>query len=192
MADFQSPPTYAELVLLDEKTGKPSFNPVWLNWFLALVQTINQGGGSTLTHNDLSGLQGGSLTERYHTTQAQNTLIGTITTSTYTPTLTNVANLDASTSYLATYVRISNWVFVFGKVDVDPTAAVLTQLGISLPVASNFANDFECCGVAFASGIAGQGAAILGDPANNRAEMDWIAVDLTNQPMFFVFGYRII
>ncbi len=197
MADIQPPPTFAEVVLTDPKTQKAKFNPIWLNWFLVLVQTINDSGGTTLNHNDLNNIQGGSASERYHLTSAQLTSLLTllglnITVGTWTPTLTNVTNLAASTAYLSTYLRVSNVVIGFGRVDVDPTAAGAAQLGISLPVASNFANAYECAGVAFAPAIAGQGAAILGDATNNRAEMDWIAVDITNQPMYWIFGYRVI
>lgn len=116
----------------------------------------------------------------------------TLLSGTYTPTLTNVANLDGSTAYAAQYSRVGNTVTVTGKVDVDPTAGASTQLGISLPIASNFANAQECAGVAFASGIAGQGAAIQGDATNNRAEMVWVAVDTTNQSMFYTFSYQVI
>ena len=241
MADFQPPPTFAEVIITDEKTKKGKFNPIWLNWFLTLVQYLNASGGTTAVHNDLSSLQGGAASQRYHLTAAQNgdvaaivtlaagllaktaantyaartitgtasqigvtdgggvagnpTLalsIGALLTGTWTPTLTNVTNLTASTAYLSTYLRAGSFAVGFGKADVDPTAAGLCQLGLSLPVASNFVNDFECAGVAFASGIAGQGAAVIADAANNRAEMNWIAVDTTNQPMFFIFGYRII
>ena len=241
MPDIQPPPTYADPVLVDEQTNKSKFNPIWLKWFIDLAQTLNESGGTALSHNDLDSIQGGSASERYHLSSAAagdvnaivalaagllaktaanayaartltgtasqitvangagtagnptvSLTIGSLLTDTWTPTLTDVANLDASTAYLSTYIRAGNFVLCFGKVDVDPTAAAATQLGISLPIASNFANDFECAGVAFAPGVAGQGAAILADVTNNRAEMQWVAVDLTNQPMFFVFGYRII
>jgi hypothetical protein len=124
--------------------------------------------------------------------QLASTDLSDVVSGAYVPTLTNVANLDASTAYSSQYVRIGSVVMVSGRVDVDPTAAVATQLGISLPIASNLANPNECAGTAFASGIAGQGAAIRGDAANDRAEMVWIAADLTNQPMFWSFCYRII
>lgn len=110
----------------------------------------------------------------------------------YTPTLTNVANLDGSTAFECQYLRVGSVVTVSGKVSVNPTAGASTQLGISLPVASNLGAAEDCSGSAFASGIAGQGAAILGDAANNRAQMQWIAVDTTDQPMFFTFQYSII
>ena len=118
---------------------------------------------------------------------------GALVSGVYTPGLTNVANLDASTAYECQYLRVGATVFVSGKVDVDPTApAAATQLGIGLPVASNFGATEDCGGAAAASAIAGQSAAILADVANDRAEMNWIAGDVTNQPMYFTFGYQVI
>lgn len=112
---------------------------------------------------------------------------------TYTPTLTNVANLDASTAYSCQWMLVGNTVTVSGRVDVDPTiAATTTQLGISLPVASNFANSNECGGTAFANAVAAQGAAIMADATNDRAQMEWKSGDITNQGMWFTFTYRII
>lgn len=111
----------------------------------------------------------------------------------YTPTLTNVANLSASTAFQAHYTRVGDVVLVSGKVSVDPTTTLTaTELGISLPIASNLGAEEDCGGVAFASAIAGQGAAIRGDATNNRAAMVWLASDVTNQPMHFIFQYRVI
>jgi len=112
---------------------------------------------------------------------------------TYTPTLTNVANLDASTAYQCQYMRVGNVVSVSGKVDIDPTTAtVSTTLGISLPIASNFGAAEDCAGTAFASGVSGQGAAILADTTNDRAQLQFIAADTTNKAMLFQFLYEII
>lgn len=116
----------------------------------------------------------------------------TLASGVYTPTLTGVANVGASTPYECQYLRVGSTVTVSGRVDVDPTAAVSTQLGISLPIASNIGAPEDCAGTAFCPTIAGQGAAILGDAANNRAQMEWIAVDITNQPMYFTFTYAVI
>lgn len=112
---------------------------------------------------------------------------------TYTPTLTNVANVAASTAYQCQYLRIGNTVAVSGKIDIDPTlTTTLTQLGISLPIASNLGALENCSGTAFASGIAAQGAAIVGDSTNDRAQLQYISSDITNQPMYFSFIYLII
>lgn len=111
---------------------------------------------------------------------------------TYTPALTNVANLDASTAYQCQYMRVGSVVTVSGRVDVDPTAPGSVQLGIALPIASNIGATEDCAGAAAASGIAGLSAAILGDATNNRAQLQFIGVDLTNQPLYFSFTYQVL
>lgn len=117
----------------------------------------------------------------------------TLGSSTYTPSLSNVANLDGSTAYECQYIQLGNTVIVSGRVDIDPTLTTTsTQLGISIPVASNFGATEDCAGVAFASGIATQGAAVLADVANNRAQLQYISGDVTNQAMYFIFLYQVI
>lgn len=112
---------------------------------------------------------------------------------TYTPTLTNTANVTASTAIQCQWSRVNNIITVSGKVTVQPTlTATATQLGISLPVASNFGAQEDCSGTAAASGIASQCAAIRGDTTNDRAEMVWISTDITSQPMYFIFQYEVI
>lgn len=118
--------------------------------------------------------------------------VGDILSGTYTPTLTNVTNLAASTAYQCQYMRVGTTVLVSGKADVDPTAAATTRLGISLPIASNLGAVEDLAGTAFAPAVAGQGAAIGGDAANDRAIMEWVAVDVANRAMFFTFMYEVI
>lgn len=116
----------------------------------------------------------------------------TLTSGTYTPTLTNNANLTASTAYACQYMRVKNVVTVSGKVDVTPTlAATDTKLFISLPIASTLSAEENCGGTAQSKNIAGQGAAILADIVGNQALMEWKATDITNQPMYFSFTYLI-
>lgn len=115
-----------------------------------------------------------------------------VASGTYTPTLTGVANVGASTAYACQYLRVGTTVTVSGRVDVDPTAAVVTKLGITLPVASNIGASKDLAGCAAAPGIAGQSAALLGDATNNRAQLEWIAVDITNQAMYFTFTYQVL
>lgn len=74
MADFQPPPTYALPILVDEDNPRESqFSPIWLKWFIDLVELLNAAGGTVLDHNSLSGLQGGTSGEYYHLTAAQHT-----------------------------------------------------------------------------------------------------------------------
>lgn len=122
-----------------------------------------------------------------------NELAQTLSAGTYTPILTNVANLDSSTPYQAQWSKVGNIVTVSGKVDIDPSlTSASTQLGISLPIASDFINQQSCAGTAFSPTVANQGAAILGDATNNRAQLQYISTDTTLQPMFFTFVYEVI
>lgn len=115
-----------------------------------------------------------------------------IEASFYLPGLTNVANISASTAYQCQYLRVGPVVFVSGKVDIDPVAALQTTLGISLPIASNIGAVENCAGICVCPSLAGQAGAIVGDAANDRANLTFVAADITNQPMFFAFGYLII
>jgi len=45
MATYEPPPTFADVVLYNEVTGKAQFNPIWLNWFLRLAGVLNGVGG---------------------------------------------------------------------------------------------------------------------------------------------------
>jgi hypothetical protein len=115
-----------------------------------------------------------------------------IASGTYTPTLTGVANVAASTAYLCQWIRVGNVVTVTGKADIDPTTTItLTQLGISLPIASNIANPQNCAGTTAASAVNEQGA-VIGDATNDRAEIDMTPVDVTNQPYYFTFSYTVL
>ena len=51
--NFQPPPTYALPILVDEKTNKAIFNPIWLKWFLELTGVISSigTGGTSIAHN---------------------------------------------------------------------------------------------------------------------------------------------
>lgn len=113
------------------------------------------------------------------------------TSSTYTPTLTNVANVSASTAYSCQYYRVGNAVTVSGEVDIDPTTTItLTQLGISLPIASAIANSNELAGTA--ADELGDTGRVAGDATNDRAEIRLTPVDVTNRRFSFSFTYRIL
>lgn len=148
-------------------------------------------------HNNLQTLQGGSLNERYHLTQAQHTLLTSLPTldsGTYTPTLTNVTNVTSSTAYQCQYMQVGSVVTVSGLLEVTPTAgASATELGISLPVASNFGANEDCGGSGESDEGYNIGMAIRADATNNRAAMVWkTEVATASRNVYFSFTYRII
>lgn len=113
-------------------------------------------------------------------------------TQTYTPTLTGTFNITATTAYQCQYMRVGSTVVVSGRLDADPTAAGITNVRISLPIASAVAATPDVGGTASAPAIAGQCAAIYADVGNAAALMQWTAVDVTNQQWAFIFMYRIV
>lgn len=115
---------------------------------------------------------------------------------TYTPTLTNVTNIAASTSAKAQWMRVGNVVTVSGQVQIDATAATAyTQLGISLPIASNLALATDLSGTAACqSGPAIQlVGSVKGDLTNDRAALEYfVGADAGNLPYSYHFTYEII
>jgi hypothetical protein len=115
-----------------------------------------------------------------------------VVSGTYTPTLTNGANVDSSTAFLSHYLRVGNVVTVTGRIAVDATAAAptATTVGISLPVASNFSVATDCGGlISLASSTGGP---ILADTVNDRATATYPASITSNQSGGFSFMYTVI
>jgi hypothetical protein len=118
--------------------------------------------------------------------------VAQVSSGTYTPVLTAVANVSASTAYVCQYSRVGSMVFVSGRADIDPTLIpVATQLGVSLPVASNFSSVNQCGGTGVSTEISGQASAIYADSANDRAQLEFTAIDPVNRAMYFTFSYLI-
>jgi hypothetical protein len=116
--------------------------------------------------------------------------------TTYTPTLTALANVTGTTARVCQYIRIGSVVHVSGQMDVDPTSdATPVEVGISLPVASDFAQTFQCAGTGygFDGSTVGRSAGILGDVTNNRATMAWVELNgAGNKTWSFSFTYLIV
>ena len=73
MSQINPPPTYAEPVIADEITGRSTFNPIWLKWFLDITAYVSASGGAGggVVHNNTTSKQGGAGSEFYHLTAAQ-------------------------------------------------------------------------------------------------------------------------
>jgi hypothetical protein len=62
---FQPPPTWALPVIVDERSGKAIFNPIWIRWFLDLSANLGPTGAGTGTITSVvagGGLAGGGTT----------------------------------------------------------------------------------------------------------------------------------
>lgn len=118
--------------------------------------------------------------------------IDEIAYGTYTPTLTSVTNIASSTAYSTHYCRIGDMVIVTGRILIDPTASgTATEIGMSLPIASNLTanNELGGAGIARTSDAV---YAIYGDTANNRAHFEGVPSTLAQHFAYFTLGYRVI
>jgi hypothetical protein len=152
---------------------------------------INAGVITALNPPTVSGAWTWSGAQTYGANPAGN-VIG----STYTPTLTNTTNITSSTANVAQYMRVGPIVTVSGVVYITPTAGpALTQLGMSLPIASNFTNAWEACAgtaVCYLGTSSPFAASITADTTNKRATWLWRAPDAAALEFAYQFTYRII
>tara|TARA_R110000868_G_scaffold94340_5_gene260312 strand:- start:1254 stop:1679 length:426 start_codon:yes stop_codon:yes gene_type:complete len=89
---FQPPPTWALPVLLDEVSGKATFNPIWLRWFLDLSQNLGSSGAGSGSVSSVGGtgtVNGITLTGTV-TTAGNLTLGGTLSNVSLTTQVTGI------------------------------------------------------------------------------------------------------
>lgn len=125
-------------------------------------------------------------------TNAWLVLNPTYDTGAYVPTLTAVANVAASTAGVCTWSRVGFVVTGSCNFNLDPTAAgpTVTQLGISIPVASNFTASTDASGVCSGSvSTTERSGAIIGDTTNDRLEFQITTADAANHSMYCMFNY---
>jgi len=132
---FQPPPTYALPILVDEKTGRAQFSPIWLKWFVDMAQVLSSfgGGSGSADHNMLGNLQGGGSSQYYHLTSGEHTqLTGQIDLPTAIAInqmlVSTVANAVAAlaTANSSVLVTNSSGVPAFGTALPDVTTAGAT------------------------------------------------------------------
>jgi hypothetical protein len=120
-----------------------------------------------------------------------------IASGTYTPTFTNGSNCDSFTARQATWLRVGNVVTVSGQVDVDfTTAAAGASFRVSLPIASNFADAYDCAGVASCDTTALAATRVSfridADSTNDEAACRGEAPNTTSNVVSFHFTYEIL
>jgi len=150
---LQFPPTHNILIDIDRTTERPTFDVHWLKWFLDLAKVLNSNFGIKVTHNTLTGLDGGDGTNFFHFSAAQT--IGMLggrladaslfhthrgaTTVVTTPAVgASPVTFTNSTSYTQTYVikgvSVSQIAYV-------TAAATTIDLGFTNGAVTVFPND---------------------------------------------------
>jgi len=167
-------------------------NSAWRDLFV-----INQTTGSPSFTSGNVGVGTSSPTEKLDVVgniKASGTVVGSnLLSGTYTPTLTAVTNVSASTSVVCQYYRVGDVVTVSGRVIIAATAAdTETVLSLTLPVASNFAvvHQLAGTGAATSPGAYGVAGAFLADDTLDVA-LFRVKPNSTSSVFYnFIFSYR--
>jgi len=127
------------------------------------------------------------------------TPLGKLLASTYTPTLTGLANVASSTAQICHYIRVGANVHVAGFINIDPTSATTaTQIRISLPIASTLSASSNVAGVAAREIVGASTAPIAGyviadEAPDNAAILLFVSdSDVASRRWYFQFMYEII
>jgi hypothetical protein len=120
--------------------------------------------------------------------------VQTLTSGTYTPTMTGVANISVITPTQAVWSQVGNIVTVSGSYSYSLTSATTTTtFGISLPVASASLTASDLWGLIFnadsGGGFAGGSGYVVGDATNKRATVDFKSTATTTGGGNFQFQY---
>lgn len=115
---------------------------------------------------------------------------GRASATTYTPTLSNFANVASSTLRAAWYVRSNDIVQGHVVCDIDPTAASGTTLIITLPVASNFASTYDASGNG--NSDANEVGIVTADVAGDRMYYTYTAASTSQTQHRIAFSYKVL
>lgn len=112
---------------------------------------------------------------------------------TYTPTLTNITNLSASTARECTWLRVGNTVHVTGRVEATATAAAdaSTVIELTLPITpASFAQTWECAGTATISEAVYRPGIVIAQ--GTSARILWQAASTSSRGVVFTFSYQMV
>lgn len=145
-------------------------------------------GGSITGITDLDIADGGTGAS---TAANARTNLG-ITSSTYTPTITNISNIQAVTAAVCMFTQIGTMVTVSGRINIDPTTnGSATAIEMTLPVTSNLGAIGDLVGVS-SCGQTTQSGALSANTTTDRALMEFQAGSNAARDHVFTFTYRVI
>ena len=112
----------------------------------------------------------------------------------WNPTLTDSANVGSSATGEFQYLRVGNTVTASGRISVDATtAATLTALLLTLPVASNFGSEEDLVGVASTDEVLGAPAGIIkASTGTDSAQLEYYPLTNAAHKVYCQFSYQIL
>lgn len=136
------------------------------------------------------GTQGATRAAFATTTYVQTAIAGSVSSGTYTPTITGVDNVEGSAGYDLNWYRIGDMVTVFGQVEINVTSAsTITRFRASLHTASAFANTTVGGGVI--SSPHGVSGSVKPNAASGELLFEFTSgTDVDNRVFHFTASYK--
>ena len=123
------------------------------------------------------------------TSFAWQNLMGQSAIDTWTPVSSAETNCSTTMSE-AMYIDFGPGVLCFGRMSIDAVlTATATSFEMSLPVDTEFANVGQLSGIAVNGNVASLTARILGNTANDTAEVNFVSSDINDRVFSFFFAY---
>lgn len=148
--------------------------------------------GSYTAGNYLNASGATTLQQRTPAQVRTDIAVDTSSSGTYTPTVTNIANVASSTPNVAQWMRVGNVVTVSGNLTVTPTATGDTQFRLSLPVASNFSGTTQCSGGGGDRTAPYAVLVIYADTTNKQAWLNFTASTTAARAIQYHYTYLVI
>jgi hypothetical protein len=120
--------------------------------------------------------------------------VQTLTSGTYTPTITGVTNISASSAATCYYTRVGNVVNVSGYVNITATANTYTEFKLSLPVSSTIStySDLSGNGLYRFGSVTHIPASIDGNANEALVRLGTATNNGVSTQVQFTFTYRVI
>jgi hypothetical protein len=116
-----------------------------------------------------------------------------IRSGTYTPSATSITNIASSTPRKSNWSRVGNIVTVAGSVTITTTANGLTNLGLSLPIASNFGTIYEAAGNVIATTTNAHYGVVYSNVANNYVVIEFAHSGAAGaDDFYYTYSYEVI
>jgi hypothetical protein len=168
------------------------------------VTELNVAGISTLTGvlkvnaiNEVTSAQGVDvdgvlLKDNTILVGSAGTAIGTISEGVYTPTISALTNVAASTMHQCTWYRVGNRVTVFGRIDIDPTSDTsATFFEMDIPVVSNFTQGWDAGGAGVYNANLRNAVAIFAVASNDTFQFAFLSDGTSEAGLPFSVSYLI-
>jgi hypothetical protein len=111
----------------------------------------------------------------------------------YTPTATDITNIASSTTRQSNWSRVGNIVTVAGAVTITTNANGLTQLAISLPIASDFGNIYDASGNVIATATTTHSGIVYSNVANDYVVIEFRHNGTVGADDFrFTYSYEVL